>query len=1020
MKPFRNITIALLLILLNFSKGYPLETDTHELINERIAKGTMGGFSLDMYLKNQLGLTKGKEEVFNKKEIWKWVKEGGRYEDEPAYIRSLNHFHDPLKEPWSSAGFKGTSKSSVIWAQDQELIGSTIGGNWSWKKARDSFYKGLTVVTKTDRENNLADTFRALGQIMHLVQDSSVPAHVRNDTHVYLEMGGLKIGGYHYEIWLKEHHGKLNLTPLGFDKSILNIIPEPSAPVPIANIFDTNKYDIGSDINTAIGFSIGIAEYANANFFSEGTIFKDYPHPTYTDTNFFDAFKYPEKADAEDGKFDNRVYIKKTVGEVDARLAAFSYISYDVIKKGYYQFSPLVLDDRVYNDYAALLTPRAVGYSAGLLNYFFRGEIDMVPDEQAGSGYEIVNETDEDMDGTFELWYDNMNDVRVKTWSASLSIGKKSSGNNKSTNISFDSPTDAKEPDKYMLVFRGKLGNEVDAVAGKQVELKGGEYIFLAFPNYNIAVMKLESLGGRYSLSKTNKNLARAVTIDFPYTVRGAWILGVESDPLSTSHIANLTMLTDYGQENVMGYGKHNTFIPVADGEPAFTRPSDPNKQVEWVSRSIPLGYASFFWSARKWFTLDGDLLEKLYVAGYGQDNDKYQLTYYDSPAGTLKEITDELPTGNKTYSSSQLTFPTEKHYCTVSPPMAFPPEVITTTPTSLNYNFTDTLYPALIQLIDTTPIYTVSNHNETYSERVGMPLTWESEITTFYACSGGAVASETRRGSITRAFMPRNFNATTSQKLMLGEEEIDGFESSLTESSYGWDVQGALFVPAVMLRSEGCSISITPCPNSEPHYWSIGETTTRTSPDGTITLPYRRENKTKMFDRVIDYDYKPSSKIFVMFYEFMESTEISETSVSFEPSWENFVLVKDFWATVGQFSLSENYTSDSRRGYTMAFRISAGIQKVSIPCGKDEAIIDVASHVSDYNIVYTYVVAKLDGKQIKEKTSRVIGIINISDPNLPEGYIQEFEVSDATASQYFSQSSADFKLAGAIGLHKE
>ncbi|PKL52237.1 MAG: hypothetical protein CVV37_02305 [Nitrospira bacterium HGW-Nitrospira-1] len=101
MKPFRNITISLLLILLAFSKGYSLETDTHELINERIAKGTIGGFSLDMYLKNQMGLTKGKEEVFNKKEVWKWVKEGGRYEDEPAYISSLNHFHDPLK-PWSS------------------------------------------------------------------------------------------------------------------------------------------------------------------------------------------------------------------------------------------------------------------------------------------------------------------------------------------------------------------------------------------------------------------------------------------------------------------------------------------------------------------------------------------------------------------------------------------------------------------------------------------------------------------------------------------------------------------------------------------------------------------------------------------------------------------------------------------------------------------------------------------------------------------------------------------------------
>jgi hypothetical protein len=71
-----------------------------------------------------------------------------------------------------------------------------------------------------------------------------------------------------------------------------------------------------------------------------------------------------------------------------------------------------------------------VGYSAGLLDYFFRGEMDMVHDE-TGSGYVIVNNTDEDMSGTFELWYDNDKDERIKVTDASwtLSISKKSSGN---------------------------------------------------------------------------------------------------------------------------------------------------------------------------------------------------------------------------------------------------------------------------------------------------------------------------------------------------------------------------------------------------------------------------------------------------------------------------------------------------------------------------------------------------------------------------------------------------------------
>ncbi|PKL52239.1 MAG: hypothetical protein CVV37_02315 [Nitrospira bacterium HGW-Nitrospira-1] len=389
MSRFRNILLLATAILFSiFSQSYSiwaLEKDTHKFLNEKV----VNNYSIvHVYLKNQLGFEKGVEEVFNGKQLWEWIRDGGQYEDEPIYTRSLNHFHDPLK-PWGSAGFKGTFKSSVIWAQDQGAFGSLFGGDWSWKKARVSFYKGLTDLTKTDREKNLADTFRALGQVMHLVQDASVPAHVRNDTHVYVDLFGLKMG-YHYEIWVQKNHGILNLSPLSFDKSILNLTPESSAPIPIANIFDTNQY-VGSNLNVTFGSSIGIAEYTNANFFSEGTIFKDYSHPTYDDTNYHVAFKYPEVVDAEDGKFDNRVYIRKTVGEADVRLASFSYISYDVIKKGYYDFSPLVLDDKVYNDYAAMLIPRAVGYSAGLLDYFFRGAIDItVP---SNGVYSMINAT---------------------------------------------------------------------------------------------------------------------------------------------------------------------------------------------------------------------------------------------------------------------------------------------------------------------------------------------------------------------------------------------------------------------------------------------------------------------------------------------------------------------------------------------------------------------------------------------------------------------------------------------------
>ena len=37
------------------------------------------------------------------------------------------------------------------------------------------------------------------------------------------------------------------------------------------------------------------------------------------------------------------------------------------------------LDDRVHTDYGKKLFPRAIGYSAGLIDYFFRGKIDSTP-----------------------------------------------------------------------------------------------------------------------------------------------------------------------------------------------------------------------------------------------------------------------------------------------------------------------------------------------------------------------------------------------------------------------------------------------------------------------------------------------------------------------------------------------------------------------------------------------------------------------------------------------------------------
>ena len=128
-----KISGLIFLFLQLHSQSFGLEKETHKYLNQYIAQNSINNFSLDQYLKNQLGIKTGVltplKSDEDSKRIWDWVRMGGQYEDEPGYSRSCNHFHDPLVEPWTNAGLSAF-KSSVIWAQDQGWVGSLLGGDW--------------------------------------------------------------------------------------------------------------------------------------------------------------------------------------------------------------------------------------------------------------------------------------------------------------------------------------------------------------------------------------------------------------------------------------------------------------------------------------------------------------------------------------------------------------------------------------------------------------------------------------------------------------------------------------------------------------------------------------------------------------------------------------------------------------------------------------------------------------------------------------------------------------------------
>jgi hypothetical protein len=490
MKAVRRIFFSLILLFIIPMPNYALETDTHQTINKYIALGTINGFSLDSYLKNQLQFQHGVNEEFTfgtSKYVWTWIGYGGETEDKPPgffqipYLRSTNHFHDPI----SNQGFSGlifgfipplflTGESSIQWSQ--KAIGSqSTGGYYSWFDIRDYYYKALTSPTKTDRDKYFAGTFRGLGQLMHLVQDLSVPAHARNQFHA----------GYDYEGWVnKSRSGLLSLPSISFDQSLLNL-QSPLAPVPLANIFDSEKYTGSNPEITVTGGSIGLSEYANANFFSDGTIFKDYPHPRKENTTAIVI-----ESVAEDGEIDKPYYVSGYQSETLALYSYFANIAPDL--PGEWKYT---LDDTVYKDYAQKLIPRAVGYSAGLLDYFFRGQLEVtaVPIFYKNSITYLMakvknmtpNETMKD--GTFILTYsyrpangnpDGSEDIWAQAppvSSGTLQYGGDAQNPVQDTVVSFMLPTPIPRENynsaKFTLAFKGTLGNEVGAVIGKALIL---------------------------------------------------------------------------------------------------------------------------------------------------------------------------------------------------------------------------------------------------------------------------------------------------------------------------------------------------------------------------------------------------------------------------------------------------------------------------------------------------------------------------------------------------------------------
>ncbi len=484
------ITFICNVAIVAYTDGY--ETPTHSTITLNAFRRSVLS---DGYLQQELGILPGQK--FKRKAPLEWLQSGSIFEDDyvsgglltPRLARFANHFFDPAFNRGLSNGIL-VGQRAFDWALEEAI--ELPGQEFSWRDARNYFLTGLTAQKPLDRENSLALTFRSLGQVSHLVQDMGSPEHTRNDIHAGLPILGLG------EASLFEH--RVDARRDGFDYG--------GYPSPILDRLQHFWW-------TNDGTGRGLAEFTNRNFITKSTNFTrtldgnsgigNYPSqglgmfpspilrtlPGYSTTVDVSTLPEPPPIAGKITFFGNDVIDPATGGSgFNERMTTYSL--FDNALRSVGKTEIFTINRYTVDASASILLPRAASYSTGLIDYFFRGkmELDVSTDADDVSLVRVegINRSSEKLDGgTLMLYGEDPNGNR----SPATAVGSTTIFAEPGQPIaaSFRLPANT---EKLMAVYRGKIGNETPqgnfpgGVIGKLLSPQRVEQIFTDFVRWYI------------------------------------------------------------------------------------------------------------------------------------------------------------------------------------------------------------------------------------------------------------------------------------------------------------------------------------------------------------------------------------------------------------------------------------------------------------------------------------------------------------------------------------------------------
>ena len=450
---------------------------------------------------------------------------------QPSINRLLNHFFDVQR------GGKGLHVPILFGLFDIELgapapdwaLGLRNRGDnfFTTLDARQNQLTSLVAPARADRDKFTALLFRSLGQLTHLVQDMAQPQHVRNDRHA-----GCK--PFDNESFGKAATGEESWYELYIDTRAKGARfrdrLKPSPPLDFGQYPPPRFPTYRNFWTTADGK--GLADFTSQNFLSAGTNLpvgcRDVPQPpcrTDQYTARLKTFTIEHLQGTASGVviLYDRLFRDPITNEVlDPAVTSASFWDQHLEARG--KELTFSMNSLVYDEIIQPLLLRAVGYSAGLLNHFFRGRLAVfrAPDPSGGGGsfFRVRNLTDEALDGSIVLLADDPEGVRRPLGPAQpLTLGPRGSRDAK------DQPTDLSGPlpftpvaeaqGRYTAVFQGILGLEEGAVIGL---LLRPQVVFTAlFPNAREVVrMDADDQTGATARRLTKTDSAGQACRDFP------------------------------------------------------------------------------------------------------------------------------------------------------------------------------------------------------------------------------------------------------------------------------------------------------------------------------------------------------------------------------------------------------------------------------------------------------------------------------------------------------------------------